>query len=69
MTTEQTETLVHAHQHAVARRRAVADRAEAIQDFWRGADAVWARVQQGAADRLSRSTRRLQSRLDRRSAT
>lgn len=43
--------------HAIALRR------EAMTDFWRGADAAWARVQHGAAARLARSAQRLQARL------
>lgn len=62
------DTMIRAHQHAQARNQAAADRREAIDDFWRGADAAWARVQQGLGERLTRSARRLQARLDRRSA-
>jgi hypothetical protein len=43
--------------------RAHALRREAMVDFWRGADAVWARLQLDAAARLARSTLRLQARL------
>ncbi|MFP8777086.1 hypothetical protein [Hydrogenophaga sp. RWCD_12] len=68
MTPDRLDTLIRAHQHAAARRLAEADRQVAINDFWRGADAAWARIQQGASERLSRSTRRLQARLDRRAA-
>ena len=59
---------LHAHRHAAAGGLADADRSEAIDDFWRGADAVWARLQQGLGERLHRSARRLQARLDRRAA-
>lgn len=72
MTPDRLDTLtqahLHAHRHAAARRQADADRSEAIDDFWRGADAVWARLQQGLGERLHRSARRLQARLDRRAA-
>lgn len=68
MTPDRLDTLIRAHQHATARRQADVDRHEAIDDFWRGADAAWARVQQGLGERLARSTRRLQARLDRRAA-
>lgn len=72
MTPDRLDTLtqahLHAHLHAAARRQADADRSEAIDDFWRGADAVWARLQQGLGERLHRSARRLQARLDRRAA-
>lgn len=43
--------------------RAHALRREAMADFWRGADAVWARLQLDASARLARSTQRLQARL------
>lgn len=43
--------------------RALALRREAMADFWRGADAVWKRLQLDAAERLARSTQRLQARL------
>jgi hypothetical protein len=43
--------------------RAHALRREAMADFWRDADAVWARLQLDAAARLARSTQRLQARL------
>jgi hypothetical protein len=68
MTTDRIDTLIRAHQHAIARQQADADRREAINDFWRGADAAWARVQHSACERLTRSARRLQARLDRRAA-
>lgn len=68
MTPDRLDTLIRIHQHAAARRQADADRREAIDDVWRGADAAWVRVQQGLGERLSRSARRLQARLDRRAA-
>ncbi|MGM9427958.1 hypothetical protein [Hydrogenophaga sp. MI9] len=68
MTPDRLDTLIRAHQHAAALCQAEGDRRDAINDFWRGADAAWARVQQGASARLSRSARRLQARLDRRAA-
>lgn len=68
MTADRLDTIIRAHQHSIALRQARRDRHEAINDFWRGADAAWARVQQSASERLSRSARRLQARLDRRAA-
>lgn len=68
MTPDPLDNLIRAHRHAQARSQAAADRRDAIDDFWRGADAAWARVQQGLAERLTRSARRLQARLDRRAA-
>ena len=41
--------------HELARQRAQALRAEAVDDFWRGADAVWA----ANLERAGRSARRL----------
>ncbi len=49
-------------EHAHARRR------QAMLDFWRDAEAAWARVQHSAASRLARSTQRLQARLQRHQA-
>ncbi len=68
MTPDRLDTLTRAHQHAAARRQADTDRREAADDFWRGADAAWARVQQGVCERVGRGARRLQVRLDRRAA-
>ena len=68
MTPDRLDTLIRAHQHAAARRQAETDRHEVIDDFWRGADAAWTRVQHSLGDRLARSARRLQTRLDRRAA-
>jgi hypothetical protein len=62
------DTLIRAHQHAMARQQADIDRREAINDFWHGVNAAWARVQLGKSERLSRSAHRLQARLDRRAA-
>lgn len=56
------------HDYATARRRAEWERSEAIDDFWRGADAAWARVQLTAAQRVARSRQRLLARLARRVA-
>ncbi|GAB3190243.1 hypothetical protein [Hydrogenophaga aquatica] len=56
------------HDYAAARRRAEWERSEAIDDFWRGADAAWARVQLTAAQRAARSRQRLLARLARRVA-
>ena len=61
--------LIQPHCYMAARRRAEADRREAIHDFWRSAGAVWGRLQQSAAERLGRSTARLQARLARRQTT
>jgi hypothetical protein len=53
-----TELSLSLHEeHALALRR------RAMADVWRGADAVWARVQHDAAARLMRSAQRLQHRL------
>lgn len=68
MTPDRLDTLIRAHQHAAARQRADAERREAIDDFWRGADAAWTRVQLSLCERMARSARRLQTRLDRRAA-
>ena len=49
------ETTALAHLHDQARREARRLRREAVDDFWRGADAVWQRSQgfaQRSADRL-----------------
>jgi len=54
------------HDYATARRRAEQERSDAIDDFWRGADTAWARVQLTAAERAARSHQRLQARLARR---
>lgn len=68
MTPDRLDTLILAHQKVLARRPAGTDGGASVNDVWRGADAVWARVQQSASERLSRSARRLQARLDRRAA-
>ena len=54
------------HDYANARRRAEQERSQAMDDFWRGADAAWARVRLGATQRVTRSHQRLQARLARR---
>ena len=54
--------------HERAKARAARLRDEAIDDFWRGADAVLRRSLQSSQDVLARSTRRLHSRLMRRQA-
>ena len=54
------------HDAAGARSKAERARREALDDFWNGADRAWACLQQRATERLARSARRLQSRLDRR---
>ena len=61
MTPDRLDTLIRAHQHAAARHRADADRREAIDDFWRGADAAWAATLGSA----QRSALRLAYRLQR----
>lgn len=58
MPTESPCWLHEQHAHAL--------RQQAMADFWRDADAVWARVQSDAAARLARSSQRLQARLRRR---
>lgn len=68
MTPDRLDTLIRIHQHAAARQRADAERREAIDDFWRGADAACTRVQLSLCERMARSARRLQTRLDRRAA-
>lgn len=45
--------------HELARQRAQQLRSEAVDDFWRGADAVWAATR----ERAGRSARRLAQRL------
>ncbi|MBW8468028.1 MAG: hypothetical protein K0M67_07190 [Thiobacillus sp.] len=61
-------TLPDPHDYPRARRSAEHLRREALDDFWRGADAAWARIQLDAGARLARSTRRLQARLRHRHA-
>ncbi len=56
------ETTALAHLHDQARREARRLRREAVDDFWRGADAVWQRSQGFA----QRSADRLKARLARR---
>jgi hypothetical protein len=51
------------HDYAHARRCAECLRRDALDDVWRGADAVLDRVFHSAGARLARSTRRLQARL------
>jgi hypothetical protein len=54
------------HDYAHARRCAEYLRRDALDDVWRGADAVLDRVCLSARARLERSTLRLQARLQRR---
>ena len=61
-------TLPDPHDYPSARRSAEHLRREALDDFWRGADAAWARIQLDAGARLTRSTQRLQARLRHRHA-
>lgn len=51
------------HDHAQARRAAEHLRRDAVNDFWRGSDALLAHVCLDAGASLSRSTQRLQARL------
>lgn len=53
------------HDYASARRGAEHLRREAVDELWRGADAVLDRVCLDASARLARSTQRLQARLRR----
>lgn len=61
------ETTVLAHVHDQARRDARRLRREAVDDFWRGANAVWLRSLAGGQTLALRSATRLQARLARRS--
>ncbi|MBW8313487.1 MAG: hypothetical protein K0M73_01140 [Hydrogenophaga sp.] len=61
-------TLPDPHDYPRARRAAEHLRREALDDFWRGADAAWARIQLDAGARLTRSSQRLQARLRNRHA-
>ncbi len=56
-----------AHVHDQARRDARRLRREAVDDFWRGANAVWQRSLAGGQTLALRSATRLQARLARRS--
>jgi hypothetical protein len=51
--------------HDQARTAATRLRQEAVDDFWRGADAAWARVAQGSQALALRSATRLRARLAR----
>jgi hypothetical protein len=53
------------HLHDQARRAATRLRQEAVDDFWRGADAAWQRVAQGGQALAQRSASRLRARLAR----
>lgn len=55
-----------AHLHDFARIEAARLRDEALDDFWRGADAVWQRSLQSGHALAERSAARLQARLARR---
>ncbi len=61
------ETTALAHLHDQARREARRLRREAVDDFWRGADAVWQRSLAGSQALAQRSATRLKARLARRS--
>jgi len=56
------------HDYTSARRDAEHLRGEAVDDFWRGANAMLDRVALDARARLARSTQRLQARLRRQRA-
>ena len=60
------ETTALAHLHDQARREARRLRREAVDDFWRGADAVWQRSLAGGQALAQRSAIRLKARLARR---
>lgn len=60
------ETTALAHLHDQARREARRLRREAVDDFWRGADAVWQRSLAGGQALALRSASRLKARLARR---
>lgn len=51
---------------AQARHEASRLRREAVDDFWRGADAIWERGLSSAQRQVQRSATRLNARLDRR---
>jgi hypothetical protein len=51
--------------HDQARVAATRLRQEAVDDFWRGADAAWQRVAQGSQALAQRSATRLRARLAR----
>lgn len=54
------------HDYPVAHRCAERLRHDAVDDFWRGANAIWERMFPGDAARQARSRQRLASRLRRR---
>ena len=60
------ESTALAHLHDQARREARRLRREAVDDFWRGADAVWQRSLAGGQALAQRSAIRLKARLARR---
>ena len=60
------ESTALAHPHDQARREARRLRREAVDDFWRGADAVWQRSLAGGQALALRSASRLKARLARR---
>ncbi len=60
------EVTTLAHLHDQARHEASRLRREAVDDFWRGADAVWQRSLAGSQALAQRSASRLQARLARR---
>lgn len=69
MNTIHPDTNTQARIHDLARDHATQLRQEAVDDFWRGADAVWQRGLQTGQAALERSATRLQARLARHART
>lgn len=69
MSTIHPDTNTQARIHDLARDHATQLRQEAVDDFWRGADAVWQRGLQSGQAALERSATRLQARLARHART
>lgn len=63
MSTIHPEANSQARVHDLAKDHACQLRQEAVDDFWRGADAVWQRGLQSGQAALERSATRLQARL------
>ena len=59
------DVATQARLHDLAMAEAIRLRHEAVDDFWRGADAVWQRGLQRAQTSVSRSAARLKARLAR----
>ena len=66
MFTNHPDAATQARLHDLAKGVAVRLRDEAVDDFWRGADAVWQRSRETRQARAQRSAARLQARLARR---